>query len=86
MNKNRIETAANIGFFAAIILYFVWRFTSYQTSITSGFLGLVVSLATAILAIVMIVKKTDGHGITLHKVVLCLPLFWFLLHQIPELL
>ena len=78
MNNSRIEQSANIAFFISIILYVLWRVTPYSIALVSGYAGIVVSLLTTILAVVMIVKKTDGKGITVHKIVLMLPLLWFL--------
>ena len=84
MSSNRIENLANGGFFAAIIAYVLWRVTPNNIAVYCFYAGLLLSLITAVLAVVMMVKKTDGKAFTLHKVVLCLPLVWFLLVAIPN--
>ena len=82
MNNSRIEQIANIGFFLSIILYVLWKVPPNTVAVISAYAGLVVSLITAILAVVMMVRKTDGRAITLHKIVLMLPLLWFLRNTI----
>lgn len=82
MNNKQIELAANIGFFASVVLYVLCRVLPYSIALITAYGGLLVSLVTAILAIIMMVKKTDGKGITLHKIVLMIPLLWFMMNAV----
>ena len=82
MGNKQIELAANIGLLASVVLYVLWRFLPYDMALIAAYAGIAVSLVTALLAIVMIVKKTDGKRITLHKIVLIIPLVWFLMNAV----
>ena len=82
MNNKQIELAANIGLIASVVLYVLWRVLPYSFALIAAYGGLIVSLVTAILAIIMMVKKTDGKGITLHKIVLMIPLLWFMMNAV----
>lgn len=82
MGNKQIELAANIGLLASVVLYVLWRFLPYDMALIAAYAGIAASLVTALLAIVMIVKKTDGKRITLHKIVLMIPLVWFLMNAV----
>ena len=82
MNNNQIELAANIGLIASVVLYVLWRVLPYSFALIAAYGGLISSLVTAIIAIIMMVKKTDGKGVTLHKIVLMIPLLWFMMNAV----
>lgn len=82
MTNEQIETAGNIGLLISVVLYVLWRVLPYNMALISAYAGLVVSLITAVIAVIMIVKKTDGKGFTLHKIVLMIPLLWFLMNAV----
>ena len=82
MNNKQIELAANIGLIASVVLYVLWRVLPYSFALIAAYGGLIVSLVTAIIAIIMMVKKTDGKGVTLHKIVLMIPLLWFMMNAV----
>ena len=82
MSNKQLELAANIGLLVSVVLYILWRFLPYSMAMIAAYAGIVVSFITAALAVVMIVKKTDGKGFTLHKLVLMIPLLWFLMQAV----
>jgi hypothetical protein len=82
MNNKHIESAANIGLLASVVFYVFRPVVPYTTALIVAYIGFIISIATAALGVYMMVKKTDGKGITLHKIVLMIPLLWYLLNVV----